>query len=84
MPRRRQAGVKPAIALVAAMSAYHGGIGNYHDVNIFGNDPMDDTVGFEKNLTVLAKANGQQLLRIGSPPRIFWADSEDSILIIDK
>jgi len=34
-------------------------IGNHHNVNIFGHDPVDDAVGFEKNLTVLAKPDCQ-------------------------
>ena len=34
-------------------------IGNYQNVHIFGNHPIDDTIGFEKNLTVLAKSDGK-------------------------
>ena len=30
-------------------------IGNHIDIHLFGHDPIDDTVGFEKNLSVLAK-----------------------------
>ena len=49
--RLQQAPLQECLHVAAA-------VGNHQHIHFFGHDPVDDAVGFEKNLTVLAKPDG--------------------------
>ena len=47
-------------------------VGNHQHIHRFGQNPVDDAVGLEKNLAVLAQPDSQEFLGPGSDGMFFF------------